>query len=93
MKEKDDRATAAPSPANDNGPGREAVQEAERHLNTIARAIGRHIAREQVRIRERERRKWAANDSKDRSANGGRNAPAGRLEARKPEREGPDPDG
>ncbi|WP_419914598.1 hypothetical protein [Hoeflea sp.] len=92
MKEKDDRATAAPSPANENGPGREAVQEAERHLSTIARAIGHHIAREHVRIRERERRKRAANDNKDRSANDGRNAPARRLEARKPEREEPEPD-
>ena len=93
MKEKDDRVAAVPTPANDNGPGREAVQEAKRHLNTIARAIGRHIAREHIKTREREKRKQAANDNEGRSANGGQNATAERLEARKRKLEGPDPDG
>ena len=64
MKEKEDQAAAViPPPANDNGPEHGAAQEAERHLDTIARAIGRHIAREHIRAWERERRKRAANDN------------------------------
>ena len=45
--------------ANDNGAGKE---EAARHLRVIARAIGRHIAREHFRVWER-RRQRAANDN------------------------------
>jgi hypothetical protein len=41
MKEKEDQTAAViPPPANDNGPEQGAAQEAERHLDTIARAIG-----------------------------------------------------
>ena len=67
MKEKEDQAAAViPPPANDNGSKQGAAEEAERHLDTIARAIGRHIAREHIRAweRERERRKRAANDNR-----------------------------
>lgn len=65
MKDKEDQATAViPPPANDNGPEHGAAQEAERHLDTIARAIGRHIAREHIRAWEGERRKRAANDNR-----------------------------
>ena len=65
MTEKEDRAGAdIPLPANDNGLEQGAVEEAERHLDTIARAIGRHIAREHIRAWERERRKRAANDNR-----------------------------
>ncbi len=65
MKEKEDRAAAViPPPANDNGSKQGAAEEAERHLDTIARAIGRHIAREHIRAWERERRKRAANDNR-----------------------------
>ena len=46
--------------ANDNGAGKE---EAARHLRTIARAVGRHIAREHFRAWER-RRQRAANDNR-----------------------------
>ena len=46
MTEKEGRAGAdIPLPANDNGLEQGAVEEAERHLDTIARAIGRHIPR------------------------------------------------
>ena len=62
MKEKEDQATAViPPPANDNGPEHGAAQEAEQHLDTIARAIGRHIACEHIRASERKR---AANDNR-----------------------------
>ena len=65
MKEKEDQAAALiPPPANDNGTEQRAAQEAERHLDTIARAIGRHIAREHIRAWEQERRKRAANDNR-----------------------------
>ena len=65
MTEKEDRAGAdIPLPANDNGLEQGAVEEAERHLDTIARAIGRHIAREHIMAWERERRKRAANDNR-----------------------------
>ncbi len=65
MKEKEDQATAViPPPVNDNGPEQGAGEEAERHLDTIARAIGRHIAREHIRAWEREQRKRAANDNR-----------------------------
>ena len=56
--------------------------EAEPHLDTIARAINRHIAREHIRAWEREWRKQAANDNEGRSANGGQNASVGRFEPR-----------
>ena len=46
-------------PANDNGAGKE---EAEQHLRSIARAVGRHIAREHFRAWER-RLPRAANDN------------------------------
>ena len=46
--------------ANDNGAGK---GEAARHLRTIARAVGRHIAREHFRAWER-RRQRAANDNR-----------------------------
>lgn len=63
MKEKEDQAAAViPPSANDNGHEQGTAKEAERHLDTIARAIGRHIAREHIRAWERERRKRAAND-------------------------------
>ena len=72
MKEKEDQAAAViPPPANDNGPEQKAREEAERHLDTIARAIGRHIAREHIRAWERRRRKRTANDNEGRPANGG----------------------
>lgn len=45
--------------ANDNGAGKE---EAEQHLRSIARAVGRHIAREHFRVWER-RQQRAANDN------------------------------
>tara|TARA_R110002153_G_scaffold91252_1_gene222589 strand:- start:2095 stop:2355 length:261 start_codon:yes stop_codon:yes gene_type:complete len=45
--------------ANDNGAG---MEEAEQHLRSIARAIGRHIAREHFRVWER-RRQRVANDN------------------------------
>ncbi|WP_420404257.1 hypothetical protein [Nisaea sp.] len=94
MKEKEDLAAAVnPPPANDNGPEHGAAQEAERHLDTIARAIGRHIAREHIRAWEQERRKRAANDNEGRSASGRQNAPVGRFEARMPKEEGREPDG
>lgn len=68
MKEKEDKAAAViPPPANDNGPEQRAAQEAERHLDTIARAIGRHIAREHIRAWEQEQQEWrkqAANDNR-----------------------------
>ena len=65
MTEKEDRAGAdIPLPANDNGLEQGALEEAERHLDTIARAIGRHIAREHIRDWERGRRKRAANDNR-----------------------------
>ena len=65
MKEKEDQPTAVtPPPANDNGPEQRAREDAERQLDTIARAIGRHIAREHIRAWERERRKRAANDNR-----------------------------
>ena len=77
MTEKEDRAGAdIPLPANDNGLEQGAVEEAERHLDTIARAIGRHIAREHIRAWERGRRKRAANDNA---------APEREEEGRKPE--------
>lgn len=64
MKEKENRvATVVPSWANDNDAREAAMEEAERHLSTIARAIGRHIAREQIRAWEQERRQQAANDN------------------------------
>jgi DNA-binding transcriptional regulator YdaS (Cro superfamily) len=94
MKEKEDLAAAViPPPANDNGPEHGAAQEAERHLDTIARAIGRHIAREHIRAWEQERRKRAVNDNEGRSANSGQNAPVGRFEDRMPKEEGREPDG
>ena len=72
MKEKEDQAAAViPPSANDNGTEQKAREEAERHLDTIARAIGRHIAREHISARERRRRKRAVNDNEGRSANGG----------------------
>lgn len=62
MKEKEDQAAVViPPPANDNGTEQGAAKEAERHLDTIARAIGRHIAREHIRAWERKR---AANDNR-----------------------------
>ncbi|MBA5775612.1 hypothetical protein H2509_00570 [Stappia sp. F7233] len=65
MKEKEEQAAALiPPPTNDNGPDQMAGEEAERHLDTIARAIGRHIAREHIRAWERVRRKRAANDNR-----------------------------
>lgn len=65
MTEKEDRAGAdIPLPANDNGLEQGAVEEAERRLDTIARAIGRHIAREHIRAWEQGRRKRAANDNR-----------------------------
>ena len=65
MKEKEDQPTAViPPPANDNGPEQRAREDAERQLDTIARAIGRHIAREHIRAWERERRKRVANDNR-----------------------------
>ena len=65
MTEKEDRAGAdIPLPANDNGLEQGAMEEAERRLDTIARAIGRHIAREHIRAWERGRRKRAANDNR-----------------------------
>ena len=66
MKEKEDQPTAViPPPANDNGPPEQRTREdAERQLDTIARAIGRHIAREHIRAWERLRRKRAANDNR-----------------------------
>lgn len=65
MKEKEDQPTAViRPPANDNGPEQRAREDAERQLDTIARAIGRHIAREHIRAWERERRKRAANDNR-----------------------------
>lgn len=45
--------------ANDNGAGKE---EAEQHLRSIARAVGRHIAREHFRVWEG-RQQRAANDN------------------------------
>jgi len=63
-----------PPPANDNGAG---TGEAERHLRTIAQAIGRQIAREHFATWERKRRR-AAND----------NAPGA-----EPEEEGSSPEG
>ena len=77
MKEKEDQAAAViPPPANDNGPEQRAREDAKRQLDTIARAIGRHIAREHIRAWERERRKQAANDNA---------APEQEEEGRKPE--------
>ena len=65
MKEKEDQPTAViPPPANDNGPEQRTREDAERQLDTIARAIGRHIAREHIRAWERLRRKRAANDNR-----------------------------
>ena len=64
MKEKEGQPTAViPPPANDNGPEQRAREDAERQLDTIARAIGRHIAREHIRAWERKRRRRAANDN------------------------------
>ena len=65
MKEKEDRAAAVILPAaNDNGPpGGAAGAAVDRHIRTIARAIGRHIAREQIRAWAQERRQQAANDN------------------------------
>ena len=49
--------------ANDNSPGTETgTGEAEQHLRSIARAVGRHIAREHFRAWER-RQQRAANDN------------------------------
>lgn len=64
MTEEDRAGADIPLPANDNGLEQEAVEEVERHLDTIARAIGRHIAREHIRDWERDRRKRAANDNR-----------------------------
>ena len=60
-------AGAIPPAANDNGAGKE---EAARHLRTIARAVGRHIAREHFRAWER-RRQRAANDNRVSKQEGG----------------------
>lgn len=50
MKEKEDQAAAViPPSANDNSHEQGMAEEAGRHLDTIARAIGRHIAREHIR--------------------------------------------
>ena len=50
--------------ANDNSPGTETeTGEAEQHLRSIARAVGRHIAREHFRAWERRQVK-AANDNR-----------------------------
>ncbi len=46
------------------------MQEAERHLDTIARAIGRQIAREHYAAWERKRRRQAANDNLEREEEG-----------------------
>lgn len=66
MKETDEEAAGViPPAANDNdGPeGSQAAGSLDPRIRIIARAIGRHIAREQIRSWEKERREKAANDN------------------------------
>jgi len=66
MKETDKEAAQRDaSVANDNDApdGRQAAGPLDPRIRTIARAIGRHIAREHIRAWEKERREQAANDN------------------------------
>lgn len=61
--EKDQAITTAIVPsANTEGVSREAIEKAERHLDAIAQAIGRHMAREHIKAWDAERRKKMADD-------------------------------
>jgi hypothetical protein len=66
MKETDKEAAERIAPlANDNDApeGRQAAGSLDPRIRIIARAIGRHIAREHIRAWEKERREQAANDN------------------------------
>lgn len=66
MKETDEEAAKViPPAANDNDvpEGRQAAGSLDPRIRIIARAIGRHIAREHIRAWEKERREQAANDN------------------------------
>jgi hypothetical protein len=66
MKDTDEEAAERVAPAaNDNGApeGRRAAGSLDPRIRIIARAIGRHIAREHIRALEKERREQAANDN------------------------------
>lgn len=66
MKEKKpETPERVPPAANDNGTrGQEQASELlDPRIRSIARAIGRHIAREHIGTREKEKRRQAANDN------------------------------
>lgn len=66
MKESDEEAAEViPPAANDNAApeGSQTAGSLDPRIRIIARAIGRHIAREQIRSWEQERREKAANDN------------------------------
>lgn len=66
MKETDEaEAEVIPRAANDNDApeGSQASGSLDPRIRIIAQAIGRHIAREQIRSWEKERRVKAANDN------------------------------
>ena len=64
MKKEGPASGTVPSPANDNGsPGSRAQGGLDPRIRTIARAIGRQIAREHYAAWERKRRRQAANDN------------------------------
>lgn len=67
MKETDEEAAEVIPPAandNDTPEGSQAAGSLDPRIRIIARAIGRHIAREQIRSWEKGRRVKAANDNR-----------------------------
>ena len=64
MKKEEPASGTVPSPANDNGsPGSRAEGGLDPRIRSIARAIGRQIAREHYAAWERTQRRQAANDN------------------------------
>jgi hypothetical protein len=66
MKEmKPERSERVPPAANDNGIGgqEQPSEPLDPRIRIIARAIGRHLAREHICAGEQERRRQAANDN------------------------------